>query len=273
MNGTIFDIQRFSVDDGPGIRTVVFLKGCSMRCAWCHNPEGLQTFPEIMFYPQKCIGCGKCFEVCPNNCHTGDAGERLFLRERCERCGECAKVCFSGALEVTGRSMTVCEVIGEVKKDDAYYQNSGGGVTFSGGEPLLQAEFLWELLIECKKAGLHCAVETAGNVPWAAFEKILPYVGLFLFDIKIIDEALHKKMTGTGNKLIIENLKKLAGEDTEIWVRTPEITGVSDTPEEKQKLANLFAELKAVKKHVYLPYHSLGESKYKSLGLPVPFQA
>ena len=272
MNGMIFDIQRFSVDDGPGIRTIVFLKGCNMRCAWCHNPEGLQTYPEIMFYPQKCIGCGKCIEVCPHNCHTSEAGERLFLRERCERCGECAKNCFSGALEVTGRSAAVGEIINEIKKDESYYINSGGCVTFSGGEPLVQADFLTELLTECKKIGLHCAIETAGNAEWSVFEKILPLTDLFLYDIKIVDEKLHEKMTGTGNKRIIENLKKLANEDTEIWVRTPEIPGVNDAPEEKQKFAGLLAELQTVKKHVYLPYHALGDSKYKSLGLSPPFQ-
>lgn len=272
MNGTVFDIQRFSIDDGPGIRTVVFFKGCNMRCLWCHNPESQNKYTEIMFYPHKCIGCGKCFEVCPQHCHTSKDDERLFLRELCKRCGECAADCYAGALEKTGYSATVSDVVAEVKKDDLFYKNSGGGVTFSGGEPLLQVDFLKELLVECKKLGYHCAVETAGNAAWAEFEKIIPYVDLFLYDIKVIDEELHKKVTGAGNKRIIANLKKLAKHDTEIWVRTPEIPGINDTPEEKQKLIDLLAEIETIKKHVYLPYHSLGDSKYKSLGLSPRFQ-
>ncbi|MEI6579443.1 MAG: glycyl-radical enzyme activating protein [Eubacteriales bacterium] len=270
MNGTIFDIQRFSIDDGPGIRTVVFLKGCNMRCLWCHNPESQNEYTEIMFYPHKCIGCGKCFEVCPQNCHTRNGDERLFIRELCKRCGECAADCYAGALEKTGHNAMVSEVIDEVKKDDLFYKNSGGGVTFSGGEPLLQVDFLRELLIECKKLGYHCAVETAGNATWAEFEKIIPYTDLFLYDVKVIDEELHKKVTGVGNKRIIANLKKLAKQETEIWVRTPEISGVNDTTEEKQRLSELLEGIEMVKKHVYLPYHSLGEGKYRSLGISPP---
>ncbi len=269
MNGTIFNIQRFSIDDGPGIRTVVFLKGCALRCAWCHNPEGLQQTPEIMFFPQKCIGCGQCFEVCLNNGHVIINGERLFVREACERCGKCAAVCYAEALKTTGRSISSGEAVDEIKKDDLFYKNSGGGVTFSGGEPLLQADFIKEAFIACKALGYHCAVETAGHVPWGAFEKILPYTDLFLYDIKIMDEVLHKQCTGSGNKRIIGNLKKLVNAGAEVIVRTPEIPGINDTPEEKQKLAALRAELGGLK-HEVLPYHRLGENKYESLGLAKP---
>ncbi len=271
MNGIVFDIQRFSIDDGPGIRTTVFLKGCGLRCLWCHNPEGLQECPEIMFFPQKCIGCGKCFQVCLQKCHKTENGTREFLREYCLRCGKCAEVCYSGALSVSGKSMSAAEVVAEIEKDGMFYENSGGGVTFSGGEPLLQADFMREMMIMCKKLGYSCAVETAGNTAWSEFEKILPYTDLFLYDIKAIDEKLHKKVTGAGNKRIIGNLRKLAGEKPEIWIRTPEIPGINDTPEEKQKLSELLLELKAVKTHVYMPYHRLGESKYTSLGLLPPF--
>ena len=270
MNGVIFDIQRFSIDDGPGIRTTVFLKGCSLRCLWCHNPEGLQTYPEIMFFPQKCIGCGKCFLICPQKCHTTENGNHVFLREDCLRCGKCAEACYSGALTVSGKIMAAQEVAAEIEKDEMFYENSGGGVTFSGGEPLLQAEFLREVMVICKNRGYHCAVETAGNVAWSEYEKIIPYTDLFLYDIKAVDEALHREATGTGNRRIIENLRKLAQEKPEIWVRTPEIPGVNDTLEEKEKLSALLKELKTVKNHVYLPYHRLGESKYESLGLPLP---
>ena len=269
MNGTIFNIQRFSIDDGPGIRTVVFLKGCTLRCAWCHNPEGLQQTPEIMFFPQKCIGCGQCFEVCLNNGHVIIDGERLFVREACERCGKCAAVCYAEALETTGRSISSGEAVDEIKKDDLFYKNSGGGVTFSGGEPLLQVDFIKEVFIACKALGYHCAVETAGHVPWGAFEKILPYTDLFLYDIKIMDEVLHKQCTGSGNKRIIGNLKKLVNAGAEVIVRTPEIPGINDTPEEKQKLAALLAELGGLN-HEVLPYHRLGENKYESLGLAKP---
>lgn len=270
MDAVVFDIQRFSVDDGPGIRTVVFFKGCNMHCLWCHNPESLHLYAEVMFLAQKCIGCGKCFELCVQNCHTLADGKRVFDRNRCIHCGHCAAVCCTGALTVTGQSMTVEEVFAEIKKDDLFYQNSGGGVTFSGGEPLLQADFLRDVLVECKKAGIHCAIETAGNVPWTSFEKVLPFTDLFLYDIKVVDLALHKKVTGSDNKRIIDNLKKLAKTGVEIWARTPLIPGVNDMPSEKEQLADLLASLETVQKHIFLPYHKLGEGKYESLGLPKP---
>jgi len=270
MNGTIFDIQRFSLDDGPGIRTTVFLKGCAMRCAWCHNPEGLQAAPEIMFYPLKCIGCGKCFEVCPGGCHRLENDERVFDRTRCRRCGACAAQCWAGALAVTGRTISAREAVDEIAKDALFYENSGGGATFSGGEPLLQPDFLFEMLAGCKERGFTCAVETAGCVPWAAFEKILPLTDLFLFDLKIIDSALHQKMTGVGNERILGNLRRLAGRAKQLIVRTPEIPGVNDTPEEKRRLAETLAALGREVEHVYLPYHALGGGKYESLGLEKP---
>ncbi len=270
MDAVVFDIQRFSIDDGPGIRTVVFLKGCNMRCSWCHNPESLNPYAEVMFFAQKCIGCGKCFEVCEKNCHVLLEGKRIFDTDLCDNCGRCAAVCCTGALTVTGQSMTVGELVAEIKKDDLFYQNSDGGVTFSGGEPLLQTDFLRELLIECKKAGIHCTVETAGNVPWAKFEKILPFTDLFLYDIKVVDETLHKKATGSGNRRIIDNLKKLAKTGVEVWVRTPLIPGVNDIPAERERIAELLVCLESIKTHVFLPYHKLGEGKYESLGLPKP---
>ncbi len=270
MNAVVFDIQRFSIDDGPGIRTVIFFKGCNMRCNWCHNPESLHPYAEIMFFAQKCIACGKCFEACEKNCHFLSGGKHFFDRSLCDNCGRCAAVCYADALTVAGKSMTVSEVAAEIKKDDLFYQNSGGGVTFSGGEPLLQADFLRELLVECQKAGIHCAVETAGNVPWAAFEKILPFTDLFLYDIKVVDETLHKKVTGNDNRRIINNLKKLAKTGVEVWLRTPLIPGINDTPAQSERVTELLACLDSIRTHVVLPYHNLGEGKYESLGLPKP---
>jgi len=270
MGGMIFDIQRFSLDDGPGIRTTVFLKGCALRCAWCHNPEGLNSYHEIMFYPRKCVGCGKCFRLCPNGCHRLDNGSRVFDRTRCIRCGACAAQCWAGALVMTGRSVSAQEVVEEIAKDALFYENSGGGATFSGGEPLLQPDFLREMLIGCKERGFHCTVETAGFAPWESFEKIIPHTDLFLYDLKIVDSALHQKMTGAGNERILENLRRLAGRAKQLIVRTPEIPGINDTPEEKQRLVELLGTLGRKVEHVYLPYHALGGGKYESMGLEKP---
>lgn len=270
MDGMIFDIQRFSLDDGPGIRTTVFLKGCGMRCAWCHNPEGLTAGPEIMFYPQKCVGCGKCFQLCPNGCHRMEDSSRVFDRTRCVRCGACAAQCWAGALVMTGRCVSAQEVVEEIAKDALFYENSGGGATFSGGEPLRQPDFLLEMLAGCKERGFTCAIETAGHVPWKAFEKVLPLTDLFLYDLKIVDGALHQKMTGAGNERILNNLRRLAGRAKQLIVRTPEIPGVNDTPEEKEQLAALLVSLGRRVEHVYLPYHALGNGKYESLGMKKP---
>jgi glycyl-radical enzyme activating protein len=271
LNGIIFDIQRFSIDDGPGIRTVVFLKGCNMRCLWCHNPESQNSHAEIMYYPQKCIGCGKCVDVCPHGAHIIENGKITFLRKKCINCGKCVQECHTGALTLTGKTVSVEEVMLEIKKDDLYYKNSGGGITFSGGEPLLQVDFLMELLIECEKLNYHCAIETAGNVEWEVFEKIIPYTDLFLYDIKLIDDINHKKSTGVSNKRIIENLKKLSVEKVEVWVRTPLIPSINDNPNDIKEISDLISSLKTIKKHEFLPYNSLGESKYESLGLKCDF--
>ena len=248
----IFDIQRNSFVDGPGIRTTVFFKGCNLRCKWCHNPESQSFEKQMMFYKDKCTGCGKCREVCPNHLQS------------CDFCGKCELYCPAEARKICGREYTSNEVLAEVIKDKAFYENSGGGVTFSGGECMLQLDFLCEILKKCKAAGIHTAVDTAGNVPWESFEKILPFTDLFLYDIKAFGAELHRKGTGVSNELILENLKNLSGR-ADIIVRIPVIGGYNDNDEEIRQIADFLKQIKIIKAEL-LPYHAMGEHKYTALG-------
>ena len=254
MNAMIFDIQRNSFVDGPGIRTTVFFKGCNLKCAWCHNPESQSAKPQIMFYKDKCSGCGKCLEVCPNNL------------EKCDFCGRCEIFCASDARKVCGREYTVDEVFSEVIKDKAFYDNSGGGVTFSGGECMLQIDFLCEILEKCKENGIHTAVDTAGNVPWEYFERILKYTDLFLYDIKLFDREKHKQYTGADNKVILDNLKKLFEGGASVWIRIPVIPGANDTEEEMRKIKEFLKPYSPLKIEL-LCYHKMGEHKYDALNM------
>lgn len=248
----IFDIQRNSFVDGPGIRTTVFFKGCNLRCKWCHNPESQSFDKQMMFYKDKCTGCGKCREVCPNHL------------KKCDFCGKCELYCPAEARKICGREYTSDEVLAEVIKDKAFYDNSGGGVTFSGGECMLQLDFLREILEKCKSEGIHTAVDTAGNVPWKSFEKILPFTDLFLYDIKAFGAELHRKGTGVSNELILENLKNLSGR-ADIIVRIPVIGGYNDNDEEIRQIADFLKQIKIIKAEL-LPYHAMGEHKYTALG-------
>lgn len=247
----IFDIQRNSFVDGPGIRTTVFFKGCNLRCKWCHNPESQSFEKQMMFYKDKCTGCGKCREVCPNHL------------EKCDFCGKCELYCPTDARKICGREYTIEEVFAEIIKDKSFYDNSGGGVTFSGGECMLQPDFLYEILKKCKNAGIHTAVDTAGNVPWESFEKILPFTDLFLYDIKALSPELHKIGTGVSNELILENLKKLSGR-ADIIIRIPVIGGYNDNETELKQIAEYLKEIKIVKAEP-LPYHAMGKHKYIAL--------
>lgn len=245
MQGLIFNIQRFSIHDGPGIRSTVFFKGCNLKCAWCHNPESQKKQKEILFYENKCTGCGRCKDLTVNSIGF---------------------FCINDAKEICGKTYTADEVYAEIIKDNSFYDNSGGGVTFSGGECMLQIDFLLEILKKCKENGIHTAVDTAGNVPWEYFEKIIPYTDLFLYDVKSMNDDIHKEYTGASNRLIIENLKKLLNSDVDVWVRVPVIPNVNDTEEEKKKLDEFFERTGHPEKIEHLPYHAMGEYKYKALG-------
>ena len=254
MKATIFDIERNSYVDGPGIRTTVFFKGCNLRCAWCHNPESQSAKPQMMFYKNKCTGCGKCREKCPNS------------MEKCDLCGRCSLFCPQDAREICGKEYTVDEVMREIVKDKAFYETSGGGVTLSGGECMLQIDFLEGILKECKKNGIHTAVDTAGHVPFEFFKRIIPYTDLFLYDVKCFDSDKHRQYTGVENQLILKNLKRLLATGTPVWVRIPIIPTFNDTVEEMQKIKAFLSSCGAPEKVELLPYHAMGEHKYAAIG-------
>ena len=266
----VFDIQKFSINDGPGIRTNVFLKGCMLRCLWCHNPESNEPFPQLMFHSNKCIGCGTCLTSCPNGLHTmGAEGEHLIDREHCVGCGTCAGQCI-GALEIAGKEMTVDEILKEVMKDKVFYDNSGGGMTVSGGEPLMHPSFTLALLKGAKELGLHTCIETCGYASWEHIHAIIPYVDIFLWDVKETDSNLHKQYTGVENGLILDNLRKLNKEGASIVLRCPIIPGYNDRTEHLKAIGALAEELEHVLKVDVEPYHPLGKSKSEGLGKAYP---
>jgi pyruvate formate lyase activating enzyme len=264
--GMVFDIQRCCVHDGPGLRTTVFLKGCNLRCFWCHNPESWQTPPDLLLYPSKCIGCGKCFALCPRGCHSAANGKHRIDRANCRLCGTCAGRCYAGALVFSGKERGVEDVMKTVLADAAFYKNSGGGMTVSGGEPLLQPAFTLALLRAAKKEGIHTALDTAGDVPHGVFQDMAPGVDLWLFDCKCMDSAPHRQATGVGNERILENLRRLGQGKAPVWLRVPVIPGFNDTEENMLALRGFLAGLPAVQRLDLLPYHSLGAGKNASLG-------
>lgn len=256
--GLIFDIQRFSLHDGPGIRTTVFFKGCPLRCLWCHNPESQAMGPEVIVRPGRCIGCGACREACPH----GAIGEPA----RCRACGACAAACYAGAREMVGRPMGVDEVLAVVERDRAFYDQSGGGVTFSGGEPLAQPGFLGELLAGARARGLRTAVDTCGHAPWEVVDRIRPLVDLFLYDVKAVDEARHREFTGVSNALILANLRRLAELGHEVVLRVPLVPGANDDEASIDALGALATSLARRYPVTLLPYHEIGIDKYRRLG-------
>lgn len=267
FSGWVFNIQRFSVHDGPGIRTTVFLKGCPLRCLWCCNPESQRREPQIVFHRERCIHCDVCLIVCPQLALEVDTEEnRRWVQERCDLCGQCVDECFAGALEQIGRLVTVGEVLAEVEADRRFYEQSGGGVTLSGGEPLAQPEFSQGLLQACHRQGIHTAIETSGHGPWDAWSELLPHLDLILYDLKETDPERHEELTGVSNRLILENLRRLARTDKKLIVRRPVIPGYNDSPESIHAMAGLVRSLGTIEEVNLLPYHRFGRTKYDLLG-------
>lgn len=264
--GVIYNIQRFSLHDGPGIRTTVFFKGCPMRCVWCHNPESQTAQAQLSLFAERCIGCGRCAEICEN--HENQDGAHAIRYAACSACGKCADVCPSAALEILGKHVSADEILDEVKRDAAFYQVSGGGITLSGGEPTMQPEFAWQLLAGARGMGLNTAMETCGFVPWYSFAWLLPMLDRIYFDIKQMDSTLHKKYTGRDNDEILENLAILCSQkrNMEVVVRAPVIPGYTDQEENFVAMGRFLKGLACPPRVEVLPYNPLAGSKYPRLG-------
>jgi pyruvate formate lyase activating enzyme len=276
--GAVFHIQRFSIHDGPGIRTTVFLKGCSLHCFWCHNPEGRRPSPEIQYFANRCIACGACVTACPNSAHELHDGLHVFHLDRCRVNGACVETCYPQALQLSGRMMTVEQVVEEVLADRAFYESSGGGVTLSGGEPALSGDFARRLLEECKREGLHTALETCGEYPWHFLELLLPVTDLIIMDIKLMSGERHREATGRTNDRILSNARLLAQTGKPMIMRTPIVPGVNDSEEDVRQVASFVRELCELRKtngtadihpivYELLAFHRLASDKYTSLGL------
>ena len=265
MHAKISDIKRFAVHDGDGIRTTVFFKGCTLKCVWCHNPEGIEFKPQLAYYENKCIHCGECVSACVAGAHKILDNKHVFCRENCMSCGRCVEKCLGEALTYYGREVSVDELLPILLEDKDFYDNSGGGVTLSGGECLCQADFCAELLKALKESGVHTAVDTCGMVSREAFDKVIPYTDIFLYDIKAIDEDVHVKCTGYSNKLILENIIYLDSLGKDIEVRIPYVPEYNDN--QIEKIAAFLKPLKHVKKVRVLPYHNYAGSKYDALGM------
>ncbi len=265
--GLIFNLMRYALHDGPGTRTTVFFKGCPLCCWWCHNPEGLYSKPELIFYEKRCVVCGECMKVCPHGAIHPENG-RFVTAETCRACGTCTDACYTGAREIAGRWLTAPELLDELEHDRVFWDESGGGVTFSGGEPLFQPLFLERLLEGCRARKIHTAVETCGLARHDVVRRLAPKVDLFLFDLKVLDAEKHRLHTGRGNKSILANLNALAQMGAHLIVRFPVIPGVNTDRDNVEQMLALLDSLNLRRVHL-LPFHTLGSWKYQRLGLPM----
>ncbi len=271
--GLIFDIRRYAVHDGPGIRTTVFLKGCPLACWWCHNPESQEAGPEMIFREARCAHCGECAAACLQGAIGWQDGLPVTDAALCLRCGACAEACPSGAREISGRDWTVAAVMAQVRRDITFFDESGGGITLSGGEPLYQPEFSAALLRACRAEDIHTALDTSGFAPWEVLDGLREAVDLFLYDVKLMDEALHLKYTGVSNRLILDNLRRLADLGQRIILRVPLIPGLTDSEENIRAIAGLARSLPHTPRVDLLPYHDAARLKYQRLGLEYPLPA
>ncbi len=272
ITGLVTNVQRFSIHDGPGIRTTVFLKGCSLRCFWCHNPEALSPVPEVQWFSDRCIGCDACIRVCPHQAHMRRDGtrcqrQRFYLRDRCQGCGRCTEACYADALVMAGHAWAADEIVNLLLRDREFYERSGGGITLSGGEPALQADFSKAVLEQCRRAGLHTAIETAAHCSWECLEAMLLALDLVILDLKCIDTSAHQAATGVRNHLILENARRLGETCVPLIVRTPVVPSFNDTADAIGAVAEFVRRLPNLIEYELMPFHSLAKVKYASLGL------
>jgi pyruvate formate lyase activating enzyme len=268
IEGWVLNIERYTLHDGPGIRTTVFLKGCPLRCQWCSNPESQLGRPELVYFEDKCIACGRCLGVCPQDAIVQTApGEPVtVLFDRCDGCGQCVDVCYVEALTLAGEKMTAEEVVAVVERDLPFYKHSQGGVTLSGGEALAQPEFSVEILRLCREKGIHTAIQTSGQAPLKSIQSLLPYLDLVIFDIKHLDNQAHQELTGVSNTQILENLSYINSNGTKIVIQVPLIPGLNDSKENLDNLGRLVESLPSVLGLSLLSYHTLGLTKYRCTG-------
>jgi len=266
--GRIFNVERYAIHDGPGIRTTVFFKGCPLRCWWCHNPEGQNVRPDLIYRESRCIGCDECAKSCPRKALSQTSLHVTLSRKRCNVCGICTRICTSEALSIAGNEMSLEEITVEIEKDRTFYDESEGGATFSGGEPLLQPDFLNAILHECNERDIHTALDTSGYASRGVIDKIKDKVDLFLYDIKTMDEASHKKYTGVSNKPILQNLERLAKNGSNIMISLPIIPNLNDDEANILRTGEFISSLASVEHVSLLPYHRAGIDKYKNLSRP-----